>query len=56
MAVPFVVRLPDDAPRSFAGELIELRWRVRGWVDVAWAMNETAEAVVRVVAPGAVPD
>ena len=55
VTVPFAARLPGDAPRSFAGELIELRWRVRGRVDVAWATNEMAEAVVRVVAPGAGP-
>lgn len=41
---PFEATLPADAPRSFAGELIELYWCVRGRVDLPWAFDEKTEA------------
>ncbi|QDT15908.1 vacuolar protein sorting-associated family 26 protein [Alienimonas californiensis] len=51
--VPFAATLPKDAPRSFAGELIELYWCVRGRVDLPWAFDEKAQAEFVVVGPGA---
>ncbi|MFH5803581.1 hypothetical protein [Alienimonas sp. DA493] len=47
--VPFEAPLPADAPRSFAGELIELYYCVRGRVDLPWAFDEKAEAEFAVV-------
>ena len=46
---PFRVRLPETVPRSFAGELIELYYAVRGRVDLPWAFDETAETEFGVV-------
>ena len=47
--VPFEAIVPRDAPRSFAGELIELYWCVRGRVDLPWAFDEKAETEFAVV-------
>ena len=47
--VPFEAALPEHAPRSFAGELIELYYCVRGRVDLPWAIDEKAEAEFAVV-------
>ncbi|NNJ25486.1 hypothetical protein [Alienimonas chondri] len=42
--VPFAVAVPEDAVRSFAGELVQLYWCIRGRVDLPWAFDEKAEA------------
>ncbi len=44
VSTPFEAMVPEDAPRSFAGELVELYWCVRGRVDLPWAFDEKAEA------------
>ena len=53
--VPFEATLPDDAVRSFAGELIELYWCVRARVDLPWAPDVKRETEFAVLAPGEEP-
>ncbi|MEM9701897.1 MAG: hypothetical protein AAF907_05585 [Planctomycetota bacterium] len=50
VVIPFEATLPEGVVRSFAGELLELVWAVRGRVDVPWAIDEKAETVFQVVA------
>jgi hypothetical protein len=48
--VPFEIRIPEDAKRSFIGKYSGLRWKIRAKFDIPWKYDVyTPEILVEIV-------